>query len=94
VADVCDGFAVWAYGKRPDEIRQTVSTGKLGHPGNWAGEYHCYLRLGMGVPSSESELCEMVLAAKSGGATGPIFYNYSEAPPKMLGWLAASLAGQ
>jgi hypothetical protein len=91
LAEVCDGFAAWAYGKPPSEIEEIVNSGK---PNHWSGEYHCYLRLGMNLPASERELCEMVLAAKRGGSTGPIFYNYSETPPKMLGWIATALAGQ
>jgi hypothetical protein len=92
--EVVDGFAVWAYGKLPKEVQEIVTTGNHDFPVQWPGEYHCYLRLGMGLPSGEDELREMVLAAKRGGSTGPIFYNYSEAPPRMLGWLSAALAGQ
>jgi hypothetical protein len=34
-----------------------------------------------------------VTAVKDGGATGPIFYNYSESPPRMLEWVKGALAG-
>lgn len=94
LSEVCDGFAVWAYGKLPNEIREIVTSGKSAFPKEWPGEYHCYLRLGMGIPSSQVELRDMVLAARQCGSTGPIFYNYSEAPPKMLSWLSSALSGQ
>jgi hypothetical protein len=45
----------------------------------------------MGIPSSEEQLRKIVLAIKQGGSTGPIFYNYSESPRKMLGWIKSAL---
>ena len=89
-----DGYAVWAYGKRSSEIEQIVTEGHSLFPADWPGEYHCYLRLGMGVPGTERELIEMVQTVKRCGSTGPIFYNYSEAPPRMLQWIAAAIKDQ
>ena len=54
--------------------------------------YHAYVRLGMGIPESEFQLREIILALMRAGSTGPIFYNYSEAPRRMLNWVKASLA--
>ena len=34
-----------------------------------------------------------VTGVKSGGSTGPVFYNYSESPPKMLSWVKGALQG-
>jgi hypothetical protein len=93
IAGACDGFAVWVYGQSPDQVLTTVRAGKARIPPDWTGEYHCYVRLGMGVPSSSGQLRELVMALKEGGATGPVFYNYSESPPKMLGWLKSALKG-
>jgi hypothetical protein len=92
-AGACDGFAAWVYGKSPDQVFATVSEGRARIPEEWGGEYHCYVRLGMGVPASPAQLREIVLALKQAGSTGPVFYNYSEAPVRMLGWLASALEG-
>jgi hypothetical protein len=42
----------------------------------------------MGVPESEAELHQIIDAVRSHGCNGINFYNYSEAPPKMLRWLS------
>jgi hypothetical protein len=89
----CDGFAVWVYGKTPDQVFAAVSEGRARIPAEWSGEYHCYVRLGMSVPANQAQLREIVLALKQAGSTGPVFYNYSEAPIRMLGWLASALEG-
>jgi hypothetical protein len=47
----------------------------------------------MGVPDSAGQLRAIVTAVKSGGSTGPVFYNYSESPPKMLSWVKGALQG-
>jgi hypothetical protein len=47
----------------------------------------------MGVPASPQQLREIVMAVKEGGSSGPIFYNYSESPAKMLGWIKGALEG-
>lgn len=90
--DVCDGFAVWAYGQTPEQTYRTVREAIAPLPDDWEGEYHCYIRLGMGVPTSPEQLREILLAARSAGATGIYLYNYSESPPAMLGWLPSALA--
>ncbi|MHB1022208.1 MAG: hypothetical protein ACYC46_03300 [Acidobacteriaceae bacterium] len=89
----CDGFAVWAYGQSAEQVYESVRHGKARLPANGSGEFHCYIRLGMGVPASAAELREIVLAAHSAGATGVYFYNYSEAPPAMLDWLQPAIQG-
>ncbi len=86
-----DGFAVWAYGQTPEQTYDTVRSAISKLPQDWRGEYHCYIRLGMGIPESAEQLREILLAAKTAGATGIYLYNYSEAPPAMLGWLRAAL---
>jgi hypothetical protein len=93
IARVTDGFATWAYGQGPKKVLENVKQGRTAIPGDWNGELHCYIRLGMGVPTSEQQLRKIVLALKQGGSTGPIFYNYSESPMKMLGWIKTALAG-
>ncbi len=94
VADLCDGFAVWAYGQDAEQTFRTVRSGTNQLPRTWQGEFHCYIRLGMGIPSSLKELQSIIQAAREAGATGIYFYNYSEAPPTMLEWLAPALADQ
>ena len=93
VAHVADGFASGVYGKLPVEVLKIVGQGRARIPADWKGAYPCFVRLGMGVPASQEQLREIVLALKNGGSTGPIFYNYSESPEKMLGWIKAALEG-
>jgi hypothetical protein len=91
IAQVCDGFATWAYGEPPARVLEIVRRDSAKSPEDWQGEFPCYIRLGMGIPSSKEQLREIVLAVKQGGSTGPIFYNYSESPRKMLGWIKSAL---
>ena len=93
IAAAVDGFACGAYGQPPAKVLDTVraAAGKL--PADWRGDFPCFIRLGMGVPASASELRAIVEAVKHGGSTGPIFYNYSESPPKMLSWVKGALEG-
>jgi hypothetical protein len=93
IARVTDGFATWAYGQVPKKVLESVKQGRAAIPSEWRGEFHCYIRLGMGIPANEQQLRKIVLALKQGGSTGPIFYNYSESPMKMLGWIKTALAG-
>jgi hypothetical protein len=89
--DACDGLAVWAYGQTPEQTYHTVRSAVESLPEDWCGEFHCYIRLGMGIPASAEQLEEIVMAAQSAGATGIYLYNYSEAPPAMLNWLQSAL---
>lgn len=91
LCDACDGFAVWVYGQSATQVSASVSAGRSRIPSEWLGEFHCYIRLGMGVPATADELRDIVLAAKGAGATGVYFYNYSEAPRTMLDWLRPAL---
>lgn len=93
LAEVVDGFASGVYGKLPDEVLKIVGQGRARIPADWPGEFPCFVRLGMGVPASQQQLREIVRALKQGGSTGPIFYNYSESPRKMLGWVKGALEG-
>lgn len=93
VADVADGFASGVYGRLPADVLKIVQQGRGRIPEDWKGDYPCFVRLGMGVPASQEQLREIVLALKSGGSTGPIFYNYSESPQKMLSWIKGALDG-
>jgi hypothetical protein len=88
---VADGFAIAAYGQPPEKVREVVKKSMTHVPANWLGEFPCVIRLGNGVPTSPEQLCDIVLAVRHGGSTGPSFYNYSEAPQKMLGWIKAAL---
>lgn len=89
--NACDGFAVWVYGQTPEQAYDSVRSAIMALPPDWHGEYHCYVRLGLGTPASAAQLREIVQAVRSAGVTGVYFYNYSEAPPAMLGWLPAAL---
>ena len=93
LANVVDGVAAGVYGKLPADVLRTVEQGRALIPADWKGDYACFVRLGMGVPASQQQLREIVLALKNGGSSGPIFYNYSESPQKMLGWIKGALAG-
>ena len=91
-ASVADGFSVGAYGHPPEKVLEIVSKAMAPVPSSWRGEFPCVIRLGMGVPATKQQLREIVLAIKRGGSTGPGFYNYSEAPEKMLSWIKAALS--
>ncbi|HMF61533.1 MAG TPA: hypothetical protein VK595_14230 [Vicinamibacterales bacterium] len=93
VAHVADGFASSAYGQPPESVLAVVQRGAAALPAGWKGEFPCFIRLGMGVPASPAQLRSIVSAVKQGGSTGPVFYNYSESPPRMLSWVKDALQG-
>lgn len=92
IAHVADGFACGAYGQPPEKVVEIVRRARAAVPAEWKGDFPCFIRLGMGVPASADQLRAIVSAVKQGGSTGPVFYNYSESPPKMLGWVKGALA--
>lgn len=87
LAGVVDGFATASYGKNAEETMQLCSALR-DEAGSWDGLLQCFIQLGMGIPRSEAELFRIVEAAHQGGCNGVNFYNKSEAPSKMLAWLA------
>jgi hypothetical protein len=93
IADAVDGFACGAYGQPPEKVLEIVRSARGAAPARWNGDFPCFIRLGMGVPRSAEQLRAIVSAVKSGGSTGPIFYNYSESPPKMHSWVKGALQG-
>ncbi len=93
VAASVDGFACAAYGQPPESVLTVVRRATAALPSGWKGEFPCFIRLGMGVPASPEQLRAIVTAVRDGGATGPVFYNYSESPPRMLGWVKGALQG-
>src|SRR4029077_675184 len=70
LANVADGFAAGVYGKLPAEVLNIVEQGRALIPAAWKGDYACFVRLGMGVPASQQQLREIVLALKNGGSSG------------------------
>ncbi len=93
IARSADGFACGAYGQPPDKVLDIVRRATALLPDGWQGDFPCFIRLGMGVPASAEQLRAIVGAVKEGGATGPVFYNYSESPPRMLAWIKDALRG-
>ena len=93
IAPSVDGFAVGAYGQPPAKVLETVRAAAAKLPADWRGDFPCFIRLGMGVPADPAQLRAIVEAVKAGGSSGPIFYNYSESPPKMLSWVKGALEG-
>ena len=93
IAPVVDGFACGAYGQSPEKVLETVRRATSAAPAGWKGDFPCFIRLGMGVPASPEQLRAIVTAVKDGGSTGPIFYNYSESPPRMLTWVKGAIEG-
>jgi hypothetical protein len=93
LAQAADGFACGAYGQPPAQVLETVRRATGSVPAGWTGDFPCFVRLGMGVPASAEQLRAIVSAVKEGGSTGPIFYNYSESPPRMLSWVKDALQG-
>ena len=93
VAGAVDGFACGAYGQPPEKVLEITRTATSRLPAGWKGDFPCFIRLGMGVPATSGQLRAIVTAVKQGGSTGPIFYNYSESPPKMLSWVKGAMEG-
>jgi hypothetical protein len=88
-----DGFACGVYGLAPREVARTCRDALRPVPSEWDGLFQCFVRLGNGVPRSCDQLCAIVRAVVHAGCNGINFYNRSEAPPKMLGWLRTALRG-
>jgi hypothetical protein len=93
IAHVADGFACGAYGQPPGKVLEVVQRATAPVPAEWKGDFPCFIRLGMGVPANPEQLRAIVNAVKQGGSTGPVFYNYSESPPKMLSWVKDAMQG-
>jgi hypothetical protein len=93
VAHAADGFACGAYGQPPEKVLEIVRRATAARPADWKGDFPCFIRLGMGVPGTPEQLRAIVSAVRDGGSTGPIFYNYSESPPRMLSWIKDALRG-
>lgn len=93
VAHTVDGFACGAYGQTPDKVLETVRRATAAVPASWKGDFPCFIRLGMGIPADPEQLRAIVGAVKQGGSSGPVFYNYSESPPRMLSWVKDALHG-
>ncbi|MGH9338057.1 MAG: hypothetical protein ACRD1R_00325 [Acidobacteriota bacterium] len=91
IAAAVDGFSTGAYGQPPEEVLAIVRQALSAAPPGWEGDFPCFIRLGMGIPESPQQLREIVKAVKEGGSTGPVFYNYSESPSKMLSWIKGAL---
>lgn len=88
MADFVDGFACAAYQQTPDQTLAICQKAHQALPSSWNGLFQCFIQLGMGVPESEEQLKSIIDAVGQGGCNGINFYNHSEAPPKMLKWLA------
>lgn len=86
LADVADGFACFAFQKTPVETR-AICRNEQQLTAGWSGLVQCCVQLGCGVPKNERQLREIIAAIQRTGCNGVNFYNHSEAPPKMLGWL-------
>lgn len=93
IAHAADGFACGAYGQPPEKVLEVVQRATAPLPAGWKGDFPCFIRLGMGIPANPEQLRAIVSAVKQGGSTGPVFYNYSESPPKMLSWVKSALQG-
>lgn len=93
IAQSVDGFACGAYGQPPERVLDIVKRATAALPPGWHGDFPCFIRLGMGVPADPGQLRAIVTAVKQGGSTGPVFYNYSESPPRMLSWVKDAIKG-
>ncbi len=89
LASVVDGFACVAYEKTPADTLRICRAAKRAADQNWKGLLQCFIQLGRGTPESEKQLRGIIQGVQNGGCNGINFYNRSEAPPKMLTWLAA-----
>lgn len=82
-------YATGVYGLSPTDSIATVTAARAKVPSNF--KLQVGLRLGMGVPATQAELTETLAGIQAAGADRVIFYNASEAPPKMLSWIGPSL---
>jgi hypothetical protein len=82
-----------AYGKSPGETLEVCREASRPLPAGWKGEFNCNIRLGMGLPRSQTELRAIVGAVRDGGCRGVGFFNLSESPPKMLDWIKGAVRG-
>ncbi|HZZ43402.1 MAG TPA: hypothetical protein VFE58_10735 [Tepidisphaeraceae bacterium] len=92
LANTVDGFASFAYAQTPAQVAVTCLAAKKTLPADWSGLLQCLIRLGQGIPSSPSQLRDIITAVRSAGFNGINFYNHSESPPKMLSWIRDALA--
>lgn len=86
-----DGFACASYQRTAKQTREICKAATDGPAKNFKGLMQCLVQLGMGTPGSEDELREIISAVAQDRCNGINFYDYSEAPPKMLSWLARTL---
>lgn len=86
-----DGFACASFQLNACETLRSCQAAWKMTPSHWAGLGQCFVQLGMGTPATRDELRGIIQAVAGGGCNGISFYNYSEAPPKMLSWLARTL---
>ena len=87
LAETADGFACGAYRETPENVLHICRKETASLPSNWGGLFQCFIQLGMGIPTTDKQLQEIVEAVHKGGCNGINFYNFSESPPKMLSWL-------
>lgn len=90
--DIADGFGCASYLKTPAQTLTICRDSKSRLPKTWNGLLQCFVQLGMGIPSSEEQLRGIIAAVHEAECNGINFYNRSEAPPKMLRWLAQTLS--
>ncbi len=83
------------YGLRPDaalaatkKLRATFPAGAVTR----VPDLHMGIRLGAGSVFSADDLAALIRACRGGGATGVMFYNYSESPMTCLHWIKPALA--
>lgn len=89
LAGAVDGFATAAYQQPPENVFKICRSANRARPRTWNGLMQCFIQLGMGVPRTKDQLHGIVRAVRDGGCNGINFYNRSESPSKMLGWLPA-----
>lgn len=93
LAAAADGFSCMAYGMSASETMDICAGFRKEVPSSWKGLLACHVRLGMGRPNDAGELRAIVQAVRQSGCNGIGFYNRSESPPRMLGWIKSSLRG-
>ncbi len=93
LAELADGFLTGVDPNQPERVLVQIRQDRASLPNNWSGGLPFQINLRSGSPASKEQLRHVIMAAKERGATGPIFYNYSESPAKILGWIKPSLQG-
>lgn len=95
LADLVEIYCGSVYGLRPDAAQAATKRLRATFPAGAVlrvPDLYMGVRLGGGSVFSADDLAAILRACRDGGATGAMFYNYSESPMTCLNWIRPALA--